>query len=159
MRRNLLLIGALALLAGCSGGSVSPRAIEQTAAQLRAVPLSLGMSGATLTAQTAVWRDLMPTVGPATPKGVIASITVQTESTTALPSGLTAERVTLVNGEEVWTTTEIEKTTEASLLRLVVRSGPAWEVGSSTDVVVDLRDSAGVKQQIRAVGQIVSGAY
>lgn len=159
MRRNLLFVSVLALLAGCSGGSVAPL---PTAAQLRAVPLSLGVSGKTLKGETFLWRDLMPTItepgSPAPKRGVIVLVTVKAEDNTVLPSGLSAEKLTITNGDEVWASSEVELRGDANSFGGVVRNGPEWAVGSSVDVVVDLRSTEGT-QQLRAVGQIVQGVY
>jgi hypothetical protein len=163
MRRNLLFVGVLALLAGCSSGTVTPQINLPTAAQLRAVPLSLGVAGTTLKGETAIWRDMSPVVtlvGEAPPKrGIIVSYTVTAEESAAIPGGLRAERITVARGEDVWTSTEVEIRSSELSFGGVVRNGPEWTVGSSLDVVIDFRDSSGGKYQLRTVGQIVSGAY
>ncbi|WP_394796837.1 hypothetical protein [Armatimonas sp.] len=160
MRRNLFFVGALALVAGCSStGTTTPQLNLPTAAQLRAVPLSLGVGGKTLKGETHVWRNLMPMVGETVPNGIIVSITIKTDDSAAVPGGLRAERVTVANGDEVWTSTVVEIRSEETSFGAVVRGGPEWAVGASTDVVVDFRDSSGGVYQLRAVGQVVQGAF
>lgn len=159
MRRSLFFVGALALLAGCSSGTVTPQLNLPTAAQLRAVPLSLGVGGKTLKGETHLWRDLMPASEPRVSSGIIVSITVKSDDSAAIPGGLRAERVTVANGDEVWTSTVVEIRSDEMSFGAVVRGGPEWTVGASTDVVVDFRDSSGGVYQLRAVGQVVQGAF
>ena len=163
MRRNLLFVGALALLAGCSGGSGTLQTNLPTAAQLRAVPLSLGVSGKTLTGETYVWRNLMPRVTlagePAPKTGVIVSFTARASDNTPIPGGLRAEKITVTNGDEVWASAEVEIRSDETTFGGVVRNGPEWPVGSALDVVIDFRDSTGDTYQLRAVGQVVQGAF
>jgi hypothetical protein len=160
MRRNLVFVGALALLAGCASGTgVTPQVNLPSAAQLRAVPLSVGVAGKTLQGTTQVWRDLMPTVGGTPQTGLIVSFTTKTTDSAAVPGGLRAERITVASGEEVWTSTDIEIRSDETSFGGVVRGGPAWAVGSALDVVIDFRDSTDGKYQLRAVGQVIQGAY
>ena len=166
MRRNLLFVGALALVAlvsGCSGGTGTLQTNLPTAAQLRAVPLSLGISGKTLQGETYIWRDLMPTViipGDPTPKqGIIVSCTIKSDDTAAIPAGLRAEKITVTNGEEVWASNTVEIRSDETSFGGIVRNGPEWAVGSSVDVVVTFRDSTSGLYELRAVGKVVTGAY
>ena len=101
----------------------------------------------------------MPMVGETVPNGIIVSITIKTDDSAAVPGGLRAERVTVANGDEVWTSTVVEIRSEETSFGAVVRGGPEWAVGASTDVVVDFRDSSGGVYQLRAVGQVVQGAF
>ena len=163
MRRNLLFVGALALLAGCSGGSGTLQTNLPTAAQLRAVPLSLGVSGTTLVGSTYVWRDLMPKVTlvgePAPKTGVIVSFTARASDDKPIPGGLRAEKITITNGQEVWASAEVEIRSDEGTFGGIVRNGPEWPVGSALDVVIDFHDSTGGSYQLRAVGQVVQGAF
>ena len=159
MRRNLFFVGALVLLAGCSSGTVTPLLNLPTAAQLRAVPLSLGVGGKTMKGETHLWRNLMPSSEPSVSSGIIVSITVKSDDSAAIPGGLRAERVTVASGDEVWTSTVVEIRSDEMSFGAVVRGGPEWTVGASTDVVVDFRDSSGGSYQLRAVGQVVQGAF
>lgn len=166
MRRNLLFVGALALLGlltGCSGGTGTLQTNLPTAAQLRAVPLSLGISGKTLQGETYVWRDMMPTIvipgEPAPKRGIMVSFTAKASDSTPVPAGLRAEKITVANGDEVWASTEVEVRSEENSFGGVVRNGPEWTLGSSVDVVISFRDSAGGLYELRAVGQIVQGAF
>lgn len=163
MRRNLFFVGALALLAGCSSGTATPQINLPTAAQLRAVPVSLGISGKNLKGQTYVWRNMAPTVtlvGEPTPtQPMIVSFTVKAEDNTAVPGGLRAERITVTNGTDVWTSTELELQSDETSFGATVRNGPEWAIGTTVDVVVDFKNSTGDFYQLRAVGEVVKGAY
>jgi hypothetical protein len=163
MRRKLLFMGVFVLLAGCSGGSGTLQTNLPTAAQLRAVPLSLGVSGATLVGSTNVWRNMMPTVilagEPAPKTGVIVSFTARASDNAPIPGGLRAEKITVTNGDEVWASTEVEIRSDEAAFGGTVRNGPEWPVGSALDVVIDFRDSIGGTYQLRAVGQVLQGAY
>ncbi len=134
-----------------------------TAAQLRAVPLSLGVSGKTLKGETSLWRNLMPTVTdpglPAPNRGVIVSFKVKAEDSGVVPGGLRAEKITIASGEEVWASTAIEISSDENSFGGVVRNGPEWAVGSSVDVVVTFRDSTASAFELRAVGRVIQGAY
>jgi hypothetical protein len=163
MRRNLIFVSALALLAGCSSGTVTPQLNLPTVEQLRAVPVSVGVNSKTLKGQTALWRDMMPVVtlaGEPTPtRPLIVSITVKADDNAAVPGGLQAQRVTVTNGADVWTSTTLELRSDETSFGGIVRNGPEWAIGSQVDVVVDFKDSSGGTYQLRAVGQIVQGAF
>ena len=162
MRRNLLFVGALALLAGCSSGTSTPQTNLPTAAQLRAVQTSVGVAGKTLKGSTYVWRDLMPTVivpGQPTTSGIMVTCTVKTEDNAAVPGGLRAERITVANGEEVWSSTEVEIRSDENSFGATVRNGPEFAVGSSLDVVIYFRDSSGGVYELRAPGAVVVATY
>lgn len=145
---------ALVFLAGCGGGTVP----ALTAAQLLSVPRSLDLSGKTLSGEAYVWRDLMPGE-PSDTRGVITSIVIATSDKSALPTDLECQRVSVVKGSEVWTTTVIEPRRDASSFGAVVRKGPTWEVGAKVDVVAEFVDKAGNRFQLRAPQQTVAGVY
>lgn len=156
-------MGVFVLLAGCSGGSGTLQTNLPTVAQLRAVPLSLGVPGATLVGSTNVWRNMMPTVilagEPAPKTGVIVSFTARASDDKPIPGGLRAEKITVTNGDEVWASAEIEIRSDENSFGGIVRNGPEWPIGSALDVVIDFRDSTGGTYQLRAVGQVLQGAY
>lgn len=145
---------ALVLLAGCGGGTTS----TLTAAHLLSVPRSLSLEGKTLSGEAYVWRNLMPGV-PSDPRGIITSIVIATSDKSAIPADLECQRVSVVNGSAVWTTTVIEPRHDASSFGAVVRNGPTWEVGAKVDVVAEFVDKAGNRFQLRAPQQTVAGVY
>jgi len=146
---------ALVFLAGCGGTSL-PASVS--AEQLRALPRSLDLGGKTLVGETFLWRDMMPSTELGV-RGLIVAFTVRASDKTALPTGLVCQKVSVVKGSEVWTTTAIEHRRDDTSFGAVVRNGPAWEVGSTVDVVAEFVDSAGNRYQLRAVGEVVVGAY
>jgi hypothetical protein len=106
---------------------------------------------------------MMPTVilagEPAPKTGVIVSFTARASDDKPIPGGLRAEKITVTNGDEVWASAEIEIRSDENSFGGIVRNGPEWPIGSALDVVIDFRDSTGGTYQLRAVGQVLQGAY
>lgn len=164
MRKQWISVLGLVVLAGCSAGTtVGTTLPPPTAIGLRAVPSRVEVFGQTLVGETHVWRNMMPVVvlaGEPQPKrGIIVSITIKAENGATLPGGLRAERVSVVKGDEVWTTTAVETQRDEVSFGATVRNGPEWDGDSTVDVVADFRDTVGGIYQLRAPGKIVLNAF
>lgn len=164
MRRQWIGLSALVFLAGCSAGTtVGTTLPAPTAVGLRAVPSRVEVFGKTLVGETHVWRNMMPgviLVGETPAKrGIIVSITIKTEDGAMVPSGLRAERISVVKGDEVWFTSTVETQRDEHSFGATVRNGPEWEGDSTVDVVADFRDSVGGLYQLRAPGKVVLNAF
>lgn len=154
--RPLLLALLLPLaLAGCDGAS-GPEAETPDPAALRAAPTTATVAGADLTLSAYLWRDFMP--GPDAPEdgsGLLGALYVQPAEGAALPAGVRADAVFVVDGDETWAATP-EVAADVDLynrLALRVSDGPAWDVGRRVDVVVRLRDGGGETHLLRAADQ------
>jgi hypothetical protein len=164
MKRQIFLSGIVAMslsfgLLGCGGGSGSgSKGANVSATQLRSTPTQVSVGDKTILGDVALWRNLMP--GPDVgPRGVIATFTLKAGDGGEIASSTTIQKVQLVNGETVWVAPSLEFPDASSRKSVTVRDAPEWAVGSSVDVVVDFVENNGQTHQVRAVGNVVVGAY
>ncbi len=98
------------------------------------------------TLETYLWRDFM--YGPNTPpdgKPLIALIRIIAIDLLPFPSTLDANRLWVINGQEVWDTefSDEERPTDPNRkhqLEKIARNGPKWGPGIYVDVVVRIID-------------------
>jgi len=151
MRSKCLALAAIAaLMAGCQGPTVP--SLEN----LLAAPLQVSVAGRVLTLEPFLYRDFMPVV-PVGGSELVAYILVAAEDGQPYPSGLDADKVWVIAGDEVWEGDFTEEAgppdqTRLHLLQKVAFGGPKWEVGTEVEVVVRLVPSIGSSQLLRATG-------
>ncbi len=128
------------------GGSYDSAEKARQLQQLQAAQPTVMIEGQHLTLDAYLWCNFMPMTQPAG-HPVAGSLTRRNEGLEPFPPGVTAEQAWIINGEELWTTAELEvRQTGAQSPHLLIefRDGPEWETGIKVDVVVQLRDT---KQQ------------
>jgi hypothetical protein len=142
----------LLLLAACD----QPTTISTQPRQLREAPTQVLVEGHSLIMETYVGRDFMP-IAPPDGQPMVAVLRIRTADGRAFPSGVTAERVSVVQGEAVWTAPTVREAAsqEPGTLEVIAREGPKWQPGSKVDVVVYLRDSASREHLLRAPDQTI----
>jgi hypothetical protein len=145
--RLRIAIVAAALFAGCGD---SPTAPDPTVVDLRRAPLTVTVDGTSVALQASLWRNLMPSVPPAS-SPLLATIRLSATVTNA-----SIDRMWVLLGDETWETTpeRLGGTSEWS-----ARGGPQWTPGSRVDVVARVRSMDGRAQLVRAADQIVEAAY
>lgn len=151
IRRTGAVLAALAL-ASCADDPAGP---GDTAAELRAAPLSVDIDGRSLSLEAHLWRDFMP-IAPPQGRPLAAVLRVHASAGTP-PAGLEAIAVWVVFGDQLWATETLEiRPPDGSgqpYLEVVARDGPTWGPGVTVDVIVRLRDSARRTYLLRAANQ------
>ncbi|MEE9293971.1 MAG: hypothetical protein V3W34_03260 [Phycisphaerae bacterium] len=122
--------------------------------RLLAAPEAVEIGGQTLTLETYLWRDFMP-ISPPDGKPLIATVTVVAKGATALPAGVSAVRMWVVNGRDVWEGkfSQDAAPPQPGRLERTAREGPKWGPGIDVEVVVELTDDEGNTHLLRAAKQ------
>jgi hypothetical protein len=150
--RYLVYIVIVVLMAGCQGPTVPSISLET----LLAAPLRVHVGLRAMTLEPFVWRDFMPG-GSVGGSDLMANCLITAEDDKPYPSGLDADKIWVINGDDVW---EGDFTKEAGppdqtrlhQLQKIAYGGPKWEVGTEIEVVVRLIPSTGTRQLLRATG-------
>lgn len=154
MKPLRLTLGLVAVLAvACQGPTVPSIPLET----LLGSPLQVSVGGRTLTLETYVWRDFMPG-GPAGGSELRVNCLITAEDSQPYPSGLNADKIWVVNGDDIWEadfTGEAGPPDQAHLhqLQKTAYGGPKWEIGVEVEVIVRLVPTTGGRQLLRATAQ------
>lgn len=158
MRSKCLALAAIAaLMAGCQGPTVP--SLEN----LLAAPLQVSVGSRVMTLEPFVWRDFMPG-GNAGGSDLMANCLITAEDGQPYPSGLDADKIWVINGDDVWEGDFTEEAGPPSQDRLyqlqkVAYGGPKWEVGTEVEVIVRLAPALGARQLLRATAQKVGATF
>jgi hypothetical protein len=133
--------------------------MEITVSQLRAAPDTVVIAGRQLTLSTELWRDFMP-ISPPEGKPLTALLFITASDTARLDSGLIAEKLWIINGEDVWCSEFSDESTsrfqELNMIVKIARNGPLWGPSIYVDVIVRLNDGHGTKILLRASHQWIN---
>jgi hypothetical protein len=101
-----------------------------------------------------LWRDFMP-ISPPGGKPLMAALTLESVEG-VFPEGLKVSAVTLLNGQQRWSAEkwDVEQTGSNSM-RIVVREGPKWDVGTEVEVILELMDAQGATHMVRSLPQTI----
>ena len=147
------LAAAVLLLAGCDEPtttiSTQPRAFAN-------VPATVQVDGHELTLEVSLWRDFQP-ISPPDGRPLVAILWVKTTDGRPFPAGVTADQVSVVFGDQVWTAParKEQPSNQPSVLEVVARDGPRWGPNVTVDVVVRLRGPGGSDHLLRAPDQLI----
>jgi len=143
---------------------------------LRRAPTEVVLDGKSLSLSAYPWRDFMPTISdiPLGPDGkpMAVVLKVTTSDRKPLPSGVRADRVWVLFGEQVWEISELKQHAKGipsnkdsreewincpdlPVCEFTVRDGPKWGPGDFVDVVVRLTDKDGRRYLLQAPKQLV----
>ncbi len=154
MSRKITVVTAAAvalLIVACESGPTGPSVPLK---QLEGAPEVIKLSDREYTLETSLYRDFF---GFCPPDGRPLSATtyVVADGEEAFPAWLDADRVWVINGEEVWEKSLAEREVPAPANRLVriARNGPLWKPYLYVDVVVRLVDAKGNTYLLRAADQ------
>jgi hypothetical protein len=139
----------VAALTGCKSSMTAPNPVP---AQVSGAPTSLTVGASSVTLSASLWRDFMPGPG-ASPdgSGLMVSASVQTAAATPLPDDLTIGSVWVLNGDQLWTTTQVENRRDTPFVQTgVARNGPHWAPGVPVTLVVGVRTGDGPERFVRA---------
>ncbi len=152
----VLFAGALSWT-GCDTTASSTDAVSSPAYTLIDVtrdlldaPETVELDGETLAISAYLYRDFMPVASPDGSEGnydgspLMAMATVSTTSGAALPAGLRAPSLWVVQSGQAWFDDSPELESGAGQLLVGGRNGPKWGPDSFVDVVVELVSSTGV---------------
>ncbi len=155
--RTLIIVAASAAL-GCSHAS-APAADNPSLAALRSAPPSAEVGLQTIILTASLWRDFEPPVPPGG-RPLTVVIVVSTSDRAMWPA-VELEAAWVVNGQDVWRPVlEYDPLVDPypNTILKVGRDGPRWAPGTSVDVVVRVRDTAGRAYLIQAANQSVRSA-
>jgi hypothetical protein len=151
-RRHLLpaVATAIMLLSGCD----PPTTISPEPQPLLDAPTQVRVDGHDLTLEAYLWRDFQP-ISPPDGKPLVAVLRVKTADGRPFPAGVTADQVSVVYGDQVWTAPahQEQPSSHPAVLAVVARDGPRWGPEVTVDVVVRLRGPGGSEFLLRAPDQ------
>jgi hypothetical protein len=147
------LTAAVLLLAGCDPPMTT---LSPEPQPLLDAPTQVHVDGHDLTLEAHLWRDFKP-ISPPDGKPLVAVLRVKTADGRAFPAGVTADQVSVVFGDEVWTAPARQEhpSWHPGVLEVVARDGPRWGPGVTVDVVVRLRGSGGSEFRLGAPDQLI----
>ena len=144
---------------------------------LRKAPTEVVLDGRSLSLSAYLWRDFMPTISdiPLGPDGrpMAAVVKVATSDKKPLPSGVRADGVWVLFGEQMWQISDLRRNVAripdnrdssekwincpvSPVCEFTVRDGPKWGPFVFADVVVRLTDKEGRQHLLRAPKQYVN---
>jgi hypothetical protein len=126
--------------------------------RLLSTPDTIAIEGREIRLDVFLWRDFMP-MADTKLQGTLTLRTVQGDR---LPDRVAIDRVWVVNGDRVWETqpTGEERNNPPELNEAIVRRGPTWEVGSSVETVVQLRDRlTGQTYLLKGANAVIEATY
>lgn len=144
-------------MTGCSGSPESGSSVPFVSLeQLAAAPIAVSIEQHSIRLSTYLYRDFMP-ISPPDGKPMIAVAKIASADSSPLPSGLDADRIWLINGDQVWqgTFSSEARPSDPALLEKVLRNGPMWSPGSKVDVVVRIISPGSEQFLLRAPKQLV----
>lgn len=146
-----VLATAVLLLAGCDPPTTT---ISPEPQPLLEAPTQVRVDGYDLTLETSLSRDFKP-LSPPDGRPLIAVLWIKTADGRPFPAGVTADRVSVVYGDEVWTAParQEHESWRAGVLEAIARDGPKWGPDVTVDVVVRLRGPGGTEFLLRAPDQ------
>lgn len=152
LRSLPILAIACVLLAGCD----QPTTLSTSPGEFATVPTTVQVDGYQLTLEAHLWRDFQP-VAPPDGWPLVAVLRVKTADGRPFPASVTADRVSVVYGDQVWTAPARQEHPgwRPDLLEVVARDGPKWGPHVKVDVVVRLRGSGGQEYLLRAPDQLI----
>lgn len=145
--RRLVLAGSLLAASGCSSG---PTETEPSLLELRTAPTTLVVGGRAVPVSAEIWRNLMPSIGPAG-SPLAAFIRFPQDA----PS-LAVTRIWVLLGEDSWSG-PASLTVDSQTW--MARNGPEWALGSQAEVVARLRLVGGRLRLVRVPAVTIQGAF
>jgi len=141
LQSALVLLAALATVSalGCGGDTVTGN--EDNTDQVLQPNDPANLNGRAYSLTSYLWRDFMPVIGDdSLHTSLTAAIRVAADDSLALPATLSADRIWVINGDDVWESDFSGEPYPLSdcAFECVARGGPFWETGITVDVVVRL---------------------
>ena len=130
---------------------------QNVSAASATVPRAVGgQTDPALVLEPYLWRNFQPTTG-APDSSLTLLLRISAADRQPLPRGLQVERAIARAGDREWTVRfrPDDATLDGDALELVARRGPAWPVGSTVDVLVELRDARGRSWRVFARTQAI----
>jgi len=138
-------------------GSQKPK--DYTPDQLKMAVDTLRIQNVEIALETYLWRDFMPQ-SPPDGKPLRAVITVVPVDQEFLPADIDADKLWIINGQEVWAATlqsvrENLPTENRAKLEKMAHEGPKWGPGTVVTVVVQIIDQKGHSRLLKASHQLI----
>ena len=107
-------------------------------ALVKSAPEQISIDDRIYRLETFLWRDFMP-ISPPDGKPLIAVVKVIPNDSLKFPSNIDADRLWVINGQEVWSTSLSQDVTQdETRLEKIARTGPKWGPGIQVDVIIRL---------------------
>ena len=131
--------------------------------ELLSFPEEVEINGRIYTLETSLGRDLMPGRDP-DGGPLIAVVWITAADQLQFPSNLDANRLWIINGQEVWETEfsyeeRPQDPNRKHQLEKIARDGPKWGPNIYVDVVVRIIDHNNRAYFLKASNQYIGGAY
>ncbi len=142
---------------GCGSGTPAAPAFTQQD-DPAAAATSVVLAGKALTLSTYLWRDFQP-ISPSDGRALAGVLRISTSDGSGLPTSVTADRVWVILGEQLWQTTPSEtggRDGTSPVYESSIRDGPKWGPGVTVDVVIRLGDGSGRTVLLRAANQLIT---
>jgi len=155
LKKKLWFVLILFLISGCKG----PFSPVPTIEMLISSHEQIEVDGRKYILEAYLWRDFMP-ISPPDGKPLIALIWVTAVDLLPFPTTLDADRLWVINGQQVWeaefSNEELpENSDRKHQLEKIARSGPKWGPGLYVDVVVRIVDCKNKEYLLRASKQYI----
>lgn len=137
MSNAMFLALTLAALCGC-GHELPTEPLGDSLEQLRGAPASVTLDGVPFTLQAFVNRDFMPV----SDTRLRVFLNIHTPPGMVVPLTVFADRVWVTNGAEIWASS-LQNNPDQGRNAYFARGGPTWDIGTTVDVVVQLRNIDG----------------
>jgi hypothetical protein len=136
----VLIVLVIAAVSGCDRDGVSNTDDNPVFDELLKSPQKIEIGNREFVLSAYLWRDFMP-ISPPGGRKMIAVVKVIASDSSSFPKSIDAERMWIINDDQVWSTkfSETQFDGEYELVK-VARDGPKWGPGIEVDVIVELKD-------------------
>jgi hypothetical protein len=144
-----LLFFLLLVFAGCSSSEKTNLELSRDINELKSAPAEIFLDDKTFYLEAYIWRDFMPVVDSLDNKGLMASLKIKTADGSEIPASLNVTKLWILNKNSVWETKPVRTNLLTSdVLEIYSSGGPAWDKGTKTDAVVEIK----FKNQVKLLG-------
>jgi len=150
---SIVLLAAL-LYSACSYPPTEP---DPDLGALKSAPENVSFTGRQYHLESYLWRDFMP-ISPPDGKPLIALAKIISADSSEISLRLTVKHMWVVYDTLVWSaplSNESLPPTLPYVLEVIARDGPKWGPGVKVEVVVEIADTTGVAQLLRASEQMI----
>jgi len=143
MKTGTLVILAVLIMATTCEHEPPQEGVRQDkalAATLKKSQETITIDGKRVVLSAYLWRDFMPSIGERD-NSMKATVKVTGANKIPLPENVMINRLIVVKGDSVWVThIEDAQRLDQRMIQAGAKGGPEWEVGSYTDVIVEIDD-------------------
>jgi len=158
-KRTMAMLPLCLLAASCQ----SPVTPSLPLNDLLIAPMTVEINSCQFTLETFLYRDFMPGENSGGSL-LIANAYLTAADGQPFPAEIDADRIWVVNGEEVWETTFTAEARPRDSLHLnqlgkTAWGGPRWDVGAQVEVIVRVTVSTAPPRLLRATKQAIGQTW